>query len=82
MGFEHLLLVTGESAKVVDVKYIGKALEILRPYFSNLSIEVQPLKQQDYRELSPRDCIPSLFIRRPIIGKVTRNIIKKEKKEL
>ena len=61
MGFEHLLLVTGESAKVVDVKYIGKALEILRPYFSNLSIEVQPLKQQDYRELIAKG-LHSVFV--------------------
>ena len=51
MGFEHILLVTGESARVVDVKYIGEALQLLRPYFSNLSIEVQPLHQNQYQEL-------------------------------
>lgn len=45
MGVDHVLLVTGEANKVVDVPYFQKALELIRPWFSNISIEVQPLDQ-------------------------------------
>lgn len=48
MGFEHVLLVTGESTRKVGVDYINNAIRTLRPYFSNLSIEVQPLSSQEY----------------------------------
>mgnify|MGYP001576739525 FL=1 len=50
-GFEHILLVTGESAQVVDLSYLKDAITTLTPYFSNLSIEVQPLKQDEYEVL-------------------------------
>ena len=50
-GFEHILLVTGESAGKVGVDYISQAISTLRPYFSNISIEVQPLAQVDYEIL-------------------------------
>ena len=50
-GFDHVLLVTGESAKQVDLNYLLSNLQTLRPYFSNLSLEVQPLDQEDYEEL-------------------------------
>jgi len=50
MGFEHVLLVTGESGRVGRA-YLANALRLLRPYFSSLSIEVQPLSEEDYRAL-------------------------------
>ncbi|HEU5079945.1 MAG TPA: 2-iminoacetate synthase ThiH [Opitutaceae bacterium] len=50
MGFEHILLVTGETSRV-GVAYLKNALRVLRPQFSNLSIEVQPLDQPDYEAL-------------------------------
>jgi len=50
-GFDHILLVTGESSKQVGIDYLSHALELLRPYFANLSIEVQPLKEQEYATL-------------------------------
>ena len=51
MGFDHVLLVTGESSKKVGLDYINQSLRTLRPYFSNLSIEVQPMQQEDYESL-------------------------------
>ena len=51
MGFDHVLLVTGESSKKVGLDYINQALRTLRPFFSNLSIEVQPMQQEDYESL-------------------------------
>lgn len=51
MGFDHILLVTGESTTRVGLDYINQSLSTLRPYFSNLSMEVQPLHQKDYEIL-------------------------------
>ena len=51
MGFDHVLLVTGESTRKVGLDYINQSISTLRPYFSNLSIEVQPLHQEEYAVL-------------------------------
>ncbi|NCI46412.1 2-iminoacetate synthase ThiH [Sediminibacterium soli] len=50
-GFEHILLVTGEANATVHVDYLLQALQILRPQFSNISIEVQPLEEEEYKTL-------------------------------
>ena len=50
--FENLLLVTGENPVIAGVDYIEEALKVCRPYFSNLSIEVMPLKAEDYERLT------------------------------
>ena len=50
-GFDHLLLVTGEANRTVHVDYFKKAIEIIKPHFANISIEVQPLEQTEYEEL-------------------------------
>ena len=51
-GFEHVLLVTGEANKTVGVDYLQKAIRLLRPHFANISIEVQPLEQDEYKMLA------------------------------
>jgi 2-iminoacetate synthase len=51
MGFDHVLLVTGEANKTVGVPYLAHAIELIRPHFSNISIEVQPLEQHEYEQL-------------------------------
>ena len=51
MGFDHVLLVTGESAQHVGMDYFKKALSIITPLFAHISIEVQPLDQEEYAEL-------------------------------
>jgi 2-iminoacetate synthase len=51
LGFDHVLLVTGEANKTVGVEYLKNAIKLIRPYFSNISIEVQPLEQNEYAEL-------------------------------
>lgn len=50
--FENLLIVTGEYPSVAGVDYLEKALQIARPYFNNLTIEVMPLKEKDYYRLT------------------------------
>jgi 2-iminoacetate synthase len=51
LGFDHLLLVTGESERKVGMAYFEQALTLLREYFSHISMEVQPLSTSDYRQL-------------------------------
>ncbi len=51
LGFDHVLLVTGESNKTVGVEYLLNAVGILKSYFSNIAIEVQPLKETEYESL-------------------------------
>jgi 2-iminoacetate synthase len=48
MGYEHVLLVSGEASQTVGVDYFVKALEVVRPHFAHISMEVQPLEQDDY----------------------------------
>ena len=43
-GFDHVLLVTGESNRY-GAEYLQKAFQLLRPFFSSLSMEVQPLDE-------------------------------------
>lgn len=50
LGFDHVLLVTGESGRY-GTAYLQNALRLLRPHFSGLSIEVQPLDEADYAAL-------------------------------
>ncbi|MEG1586820.1 MAG: 2-iminoacetate synthase ThiH [Bacteroidales bacterium] len=49
--FHHILLVTGESPKHAGVAYLKRAIRIMKKYFSNISIEVQPLEKEEYQEL-------------------------------
>lgn len=51
LGYDHILLVTGEANKTVGVSYIKHAIDLIREHFSNISIEVQPLHQDDYEAL-------------------------------
>ncbi len=48
MGINHVLLVSGEANKTVDTAYFLKAIQLLKPHFANISIEVQPLSEKEY----------------------------------
>ncbi|MBN4070959.1 2-iminoacetate synthase ThiH [Crocinitomix catalasitica] len=50
-GYDHILIVTGEANKTVGLEYFKNAINLLRPYFSHIAIEVQPLEQVEYEEL-------------------------------
>ncbi|MCS6917411.1 MAG: 2-iminoacetate synthase ThiH [Chitinophagales bacterium] len=51
MGYEHLLLVSGEENRTVNAMYFNRMVRLLRPYFSDLMLEVQPLTEAEYRQL-------------------------------
>lgn len=50
-GYDHILLVTGESHKNVGIDYFKKVIPLFRSNFSHISMEVQPLEEGEYREL-------------------------------
>ena len=51
LGYDHVLLVTGEANQTVGVPYIKNAIRLLRPHFAHISMEVQPLDEPEYEEL-------------------------------
>lgn len=51
LGFDHILLVTGEANATVHVSYFLNAIKLLKPYFANISVEVQPLDENEYKQL-------------------------------
>ncbi|EDS71652.1 2-iminoacetate synthase ThiH [Anaerofustis stercorihominis] len=50
-GIEEILILTGESRKMSDVEYIGKACEIAKKYFKNVGVEVYPMNSDEYKYL-------------------------------
>ena len=50
--FQHILLVTGENPRDAGVAYIENAIRLVKPSFASISIEVQPLKEDEYRRLT------------------------------
>lgn len=49
--FDNLLLVTGENPAKAGVDYLAKALDLAKPHFNSLQIEVMPLAADEYKTL-------------------------------
>lgn len=50
--FQNLLIVAGEYPATCGVDYLEETLHTCRPYFHNLTIEVQPMRARDYYRLT------------------------------
>ena len=50
-GMEEILILTGESKAMSDVKYIGEACKLARKYFRMVGVEIYPVNVEDYRYL-------------------------------
>lgn len=50
--FENLLIVSGEYPSLCGVDYMEEVLKTCRPYFHNLTLEVQPMRCVDYERLT------------------------------
>lgn len=50
-GLQEILLLTGESRKMSDVKYIGEACKLARKYFKVVGLEVYPMNSDEYNYL-------------------------------
>jgi 2-iminoacetate synthase len=51
LGFDHVLLVSGEANYTVNINYFLNAIEQIKNDFSIISVEVQPLLQEEYERL-------------------------------
>lgn len=51
LGFKHILLVAGEAPQRAGIDYYVEVVKMLRPLFAQISIEVQPMDEDDYRKL-------------------------------
>ncbi len=50
-GLQEVLILTGESRRMSDVKYIGEACKIARKYFKVIGVEVYPMNSDEYHYL-------------------------------
>ncbi|OAV75284.1 2-iminoacetate synthase [Bacteroidales bacterium Barb7] len=50
--FQHILLVTGENPREAGADYMENAIRLVKPQFASISLEVQPLKEEEYKQLS------------------------------
>jgi 2-iminoacetate synthase len=50
--FRHILLVSGENPRDAGAEYIENAIRLVKPFFSSIAIEVQPLEEEGYRKLA------------------------------
>jgi 2-iminoacetate synthase len=51
MNMDNVLLLTGEHPSNVGVDYIENAVNLCRPYFSTINLEVFPMKEDEYARL-------------------------------
>ena len=47
-GMEEILLLTGESRSMSDVRYIGEACKLARKYFRMVGLEIYPVNTDEY----------------------------------
>ena len=50
-GMEEILILTGESRAMSDVKYIGEACKLARKYFRMVGVEIYPVNTDEYHYL-------------------------------
>jgi len=50
-GYDNILLLTGEHDKLVGIDYLLHAVKLVKQHFSQVSIEVQPMEQHEYKLL-------------------------------
>ena len=51
-GIEEVIMLTGESPKMSDIKYIGNAVNIASQYFRVINMEIYPVNSEDYKYLN------------------------------
>lgn len=50
-NFDNILIVSGEYPSLCGVDYLAGVLDVCRPYFNNMTIEVQPMHTAKYARL-------------------------------
>lgn len=57
MGFEEVLLLTGERSPKADFPYLRDAVSMAAKYFSAVTVEAFPMTTEEYRELAAAGCV-------------------------
>src|SRR5262249_45412333 len=55
-GFRHILLVSGEHARIVNRGYLEECVAAVAPHFAQVSVEVQVWDTDTYRRLVAAGC--------------------------
>lgn len=50
-GFDHVVILTGESPQKINIEYFKSVLSLAKDHFSHVSFEVQPLEEKEYQIL-------------------------------
>ncbi len=50
-GLKHILILTGDARKIASIDYLKDCLDILRKYFTSISIEIYALETREYEAL-------------------------------
>jgi 2-iminoacetate synthase len=50
-GIRHVLVLTGESRSKASIAYLSEAVRIIKESFPSVSIEIYPLREEEYRLL-------------------------------
>ncbi|MGL5684083.1 MAG: 2-iminoacetate synthase ThiH [Marinifilaceae bacterium] len=48
LGYKHILLVSGEAPAKTNAEYYKQVIDRIRPHFSQIALEVQPLETDEY----------------------------------
>lgn len=51
-GIRHVIILTGEAPNRAGLAYLKECLNVLKKYFSSITLEVYPMVTEDYRELA------------------------------
>ena len=51
MGYDNVLLVTGEHHRINGFKYLKEMLQLIKPHFAQVSMEVAPMREDEYKGL-------------------------------
>jgi 2-iminoacetate synthase len=79
LGFDHVLLVTGEANHTVNINYFLNAIDVIKNDFSTISVEVQPLSQEEYERLHEAGVHSVLVYQETYHQEVYKNTIPKER---
>jgi len=50
-GLRHILVLTGSAKHIATTEYIVKSIEVIKKYFTSISIEMYPMEIDDYNKL-------------------------------
>ena len=56
MGYDNVLLLTGEFPRIAGADYIENAIKLCKKHFSAVNLEVYPMKVEEYKRMADAGC--------------------------